>query len=46
MLWQLAYTEFWFTDVLWPDFAEDHLLKQLKRFKIGNDDLEEFNKGC
>ena len=24
MLWQLAYTEFWFTDVLWPDFNEDH----------------------
>lgn len=20
MLWQLAYTEFYFTDVLWPDF--------------------------
>ncbi|WP_313321268.1 undecaprenyl diphosphate synthase family protein, partial [Stenotrophomonas sp.] len=19
-LWQLAYTELWFTDVLWPDF--------------------------
>ncbi|KOO46585.1 isoprenyl transferase [Priestia koreensis] len=22
MLWQLAYTEFWFTDVLWPDFTD------------------------
>ncbi|OZU90289.1 isoprenyl transferase [Virgibacillus indicus] len=22
LLWQLAYTEFWFTDVLWPDFDE------------------------
>ncbi|GEL06689.1 isoprenyl transferase [Salisediminibacterium halotolerans] len=22
MLWQLAYAEFWFTDVLWPDFDE------------------------
>nr|MCU0870182.1 undecaprenyl diphosphate synthase family protein [Burkholderiales bacterium] len=20
MLWQLAYTELWFTDTLWPDF--------------------------
>lgn len=20
LLWQLAYTEFYFTDVLWPDF--------------------------
>ncbi|HLR63868.1 MAG TPA: isoprenyl transferase [Pseudogracilibacillus sp.] len=23
LLWQLAYTEFWFTDVLWPDFDEE-----------------------
>ncbi|MFD2044135.1 isoprenyl transferase [Ornithinibacillus salinisoli] len=23
LLWQLAYTEFWFTDVLWPDFSEE-----------------------
>ena len=23
MLWQCAYTEFYFTDVLWPDFPED-----------------------
>lgn len=22
MLWQLAYTEFWFTEILWPDFDE------------------------
>ncbi|RNA69560.1 isoprenyl transferase [Alteribacter keqinensis] len=24
MLWQLAYSEFWFTEVLWPDFTEKH----------------------
>lgn len=23
LLWQLAYTEFWFTDILWPDFNEE-----------------------
>src|SRR5699024_6109706 len=23
LLWQLAYTEFWFTDVLWPDFSAE-----------------------
>lgn len=23
LLWQLAYSEFWFTDVLWPDFNEE-----------------------
>lgn len=25
LLWQCAYTEFVFTDVLWPDFGRDHL---------------------
>ncbi|HLR80212.1 MAG TPA: isoprenyl transferase [Bacillota bacterium] len=23
LLWQLAYSEFWFTNVLWPDFTEE-----------------------
>ncbi len=27
LLWQLAYTEFHFTDVLWPDFSKDDLLE-------------------
>ncbi|UHA73904.1 isoprenyl transferase [Paenibacillus sp. 481] len=25
MLWQLAYSELWFTDIYWPDFNEQHL---------------------
>ncbi|MBQ5560741.1 MAG: isoprenyl transferase [Lachnospiraceae bacterium] len=25
MLWQMAYAEFYFTDVLWPDFNKKHL---------------------
>lgn len=33
MLWQLAYTEFWFTDVLWPDFNEKIFLEALNDFK-------------
>lgn len=33
MLWQLAYTEFWFTDVLWPDFTEQHLLQAIVEFQ-------------
>jgi undecaprenyl diphosphate synthase len=33
MLWQLAYTEFWFTDVLWPDFTEQHLLQAIAAFQ-------------
>lgn len=29
MLWQLAYTEFYFADVHWPDFTKDELLKAI-----------------
>jgi undecaprenyl diphosphate synthase len=29
MLWQLAYTELYFTDVLWPDFREAEFIKAL-----------------
>lgn len=29
MLWQLAYTEFYFTDVLWPDFNKAELEKAI-----------------
>ena len=24
LLWQMAYTEFYFTDLLWPDFRHEH----------------------
>ena len=27
MLWNLAYTELWFSDVLWPDFSRDDLAR-------------------
>ncbi|WP_455256691.1 isoprenyl transferase [Peptoniphilus asaccharolyticus] len=33
MLYQLAYSEFWFSDVLWPDFTEDVLLDAIKDFQ-------------
>lgn len=33
MLWQLAYTEFWFTEVLWPDFNEKHLIEAIEAFQ-------------
>lgn len=32
LIWQLAYSELYFTDCLWPDFNEDELLKALKDF--------------
>jgi undecaprenyl diphosphate synthase len=33
MLWQLAYSEFWFTDTLWPDFKEEDLLDAVDAFQ-------------
>lgn len=33
MLWQSAYTELWFTDVLWPDFSEGHLLQAVEEYQ-------------
>jgi undecaprenyl diphosphate synthase len=33
MLWQLAYTEFWFTDILWPDFNEQHFLEAINIYQ-------------
>jgi undecaprenyl diphosphate synthase len=32
LLWQAAYAEMWFTDVLWPDFAPEHLAEALAEF--------------
>ncbi len=32
LLWQAAYAELWFTDVLWPDFKPEHLAEALEEF--------------
>lgn len=32
LLWQLAYSEFYFTDVLWPDFTKEELIKAIEYF--------------
>jgi undecaprenyl diphosphate synthase len=29
LLWQNAYSEFWFTDVYWPDFSRKHMLQAI-----------------
>ncbi len=46
LLWQLAYTELYFTDVLWPDFKKDDLLKAItvyqrreRRFGLTSDQI-------
>lgn len=33
LLWQSAYSEFYFTDVLWPDFSKDDLLRALADYQ-------------
>jgi undecaprenyl diphosphate synthase len=33
LLWQMAYTEFYFTEILWPDFRERHLLKAIDDYQ-------------
>ena len=32
LLWQLAYSEFYFTDVLWPDFTKEDLVKAIEQY--------------
>ena len=32
LLWQLAYSEFYFTDVPWPDFTKDELVKAVEEY--------------
>lgn len=32
LLWQLAYSEFYFTDVLWPDFTKEELAKAIEYY--------------
>ncbi|SNZ07088.1 undecaprenyl diphosphate synthase [Persephonella hydrogeniphila] len=33
MLWQTAYTEFYFTETLWPDFDQEEFLKALYEYQ-------------
>jgi len=33
LLWQLAYSELWTCDVLWPDFTEKHLLDAISEYQ-------------
>ena len=33
MLWQIAYAELYFTEVLWPDFSNEHLHQALETYQ-------------
>ena len=32
LMWQLAYTEFYFTEVAWPDFDKNELIKAIEKY--------------
>lgn len=36
LLWQAAYSEFWYSDVMWPDFSVQDLYKALSDFEKRN----------
>ena len=36
LIWQSAYAEYWFSDVLWPDFTPKHLEKAIEDFNKRN----------
>lgn len=36
LLWQAAYSEFWYSDVLWPDFKNEDLYSALREFEKRN----------
>lgn len=33
LLWQSAYTEYWFTDIFWPDFKPNHLIEAIMKYQ-------------
>ena len=33
MLWQLAYTEFWFTSLFWPEFSEKDFVEAIREYQ-------------
>lgn len=33
MLWQIAYSELWFTDVFWPEFNKEHLHQAVAEYQ-------------
>ena len=33
LLWQMAYTEFYFTEILWPDFREENLYEAVAEYQ-------------
>jgi undecaprenyl diphosphate synthase len=53
LLWEIAYSEMHFTEVLWPDFRKEHFLAALidyqsreRRFGKTSEQVERVEKGA
>ena len=44
LLWEVAYSEFYFTDIHWPDFKKEELQRLYTYIKEGIEDLEDLSK--
>ena len=36
LLWQIAYSELYFSEALWPDFSESHYQEALSQYQCRN----------
>ena len=36
LLWQSAYAEYWYSDVMWPDFSPKNLEKAIDDYNLRN----------
>ncbi|HOA54630.1 MAG: isoprenyl transferase [Acetivibrionales bacterium] len=36
LLWQSSYSEFWYSDILWPDFSKEHLYQAISDYQNRN----------
>jgi undecaprenyl diphosphate synthase len=36
LLWQSSYSEFWYSDILWPDFSKKYLIEAITEFQRRN----------
>lgn len=36
LLWQIAYSEIWVTDIMWPDFKPEHLIEAIRDYQKRN----------
>ncbi len=36
LLWQSAYSEFWFSDINWPDFTKEDFTRAIKEYQMRN----------